>query len=79
MDKSTLSVSRLTQKYQATIPAPVRTALGLKAGDGLAFEIGDGGVRIRKAQPMDWEFARGVQATLGEWHSQADEDAYRDL
>ena len=30
--------SRLTSKYQATIPAEVRAALQLKAGDRVSFE-----------------------------------------
>lgn len=71
--------SKLTKKYQATIPAPVRRTLGVKAGDAIAFEIEGDEVSIRKANPVDLTFARSVEGTLSEWESEADEAAYRDL
>lgn len=73
--------SRMTSKHQATIPAPVRKALGLKAGDAVAFDILPGhGVHLRKAGPLDMQFTQAVEETLAsEWLSDADEDAYRDL
>lgn len=75
------TISRMTSKHQATIPAPVRKALGLKAGDGVAFDIVPGhGVHLRKAGPLDTPFAGAVEGTLAsEWLSAADEDAYREL
>ena len=72
-------ISKLTQKYQATIPLPVRKALQLKAGDAIAFDVEDGEVRLRKAGPVDLAFSRAVEGTLDEWASPEDEDAYRDL
>ncbi|MGH8363716.1 MAG: AbrB/MazE/SpoVT family DNA-binding domain-containing protein [Gammaproteobacteria bacterium] len=73
--------SKMTSKHQATIPAPVRKALGLKAGDAVAFEIEQGNaVRLRKAGPLDMDFARAIEGTLSsEWLSRTDEEAYRDL
>jgi AbrB family looped-hinge helix DNA binding protein len=73
--------SKMTSKHQATIPAPVRKALDLKAGDAVAFEIVPGqGVKLRKAGPLDMNFTRAVEGTLAsEWLSKADEEAYRDL
>lgn len=73
------ATSRLTAKYQATIPTPVRKALHLKAGDVIAFDIDDDAIRLRKARPIDLEFARGLEASLEEWSGEADEEAYRDL
>lgn len=73
------TTSRLTRKYQATIPEPVRAALGLDAGDTIAFDVARGAVRLRKARPLDLAFARAVEDTLQEWTSQADDQAYRDL
>ncbi|MGH8581377.1 MAG: AbrB/MazE/SpoVT family DNA-binding domain-containing protein [Gammaproteobacteria bacterium] len=35
----TTSTSKLTRKYQATIPGPVREKLHLHAGDVIVFEI----------------------------------------
>ena len=71
--------SKLTKKYQATIPEPVRRLLHLKAGDVVAFDIEGGDVRLRKARPMDAAFIRSLEGTLDEWTSEADEEAYRDL
>ncbi|MDN5870326.1 MAG: type II toxin-antitoxin system PrlF family antitoxin [Nitrococcus sp.] len=73
--------SKMTTKHQATIPAAVRKALGLKAGDTVAFDIVPGhGVHVRKAGPLDLGFARALEDTLAsEWMSEEDEAAYRDL
>jgi antitoxin PrlF len=73
-------VSKLTSKFQATIPAPVRAALRVKAGDAIAFEIRkDNEVTLRRATPTDLAFARALEGTLSEWDSAEDERAYRDL
>lgn len=71
--------SKLTSKYQATIPSGVRRALDLHAGEIVAFDVVDGTVRLRKATPMDLEFVEALQDTLSEWATQEDEDAYRGL
>ena len=73
------STSKLTTKYQATIPAPVRKVLHVEAGDAIAFDIEGEEVRVRKARPVDHEFARSLEGTLVEWSSDADEEAFRDL
>ena len=73
------ATSKLTSKYQATIPEPVRRVLHLSAGDALAFDIDDGQIRLRKARPVDLAFSQALEGTLGEWQSEADEEAYRDL
>ena len=72
-------VSKLTSKYQATIPASVREALGIKQGDSIAFDYDASGVRLRRAQPIDLIYAQALPATLEEWYSAADEMAYREL
>ncbi len=71
--------SKLTRKYQATIPAAVREALQLGAGDTVAFDIEDGQVKLRKSQPLDRDYLRGIEETLSEWASEADEQAYGEL
>jgi len=73
------STSKLTQKYQTTIPAPVRKLLHLQAGDAVAFDIDDDVVCLRKARPVDMAFAKSIEGTLNEWNSAADEEAYHDL
>ncbi len=73
------TTSKLTRKYQATIPEPVRKLLHLDAGDEIAFDIEDDNVHLRKANPVDLAFAQSIEGTLNEWISAADEEAYRDL
>ena len=73
------SVSRLTSKYQATIPLAIRTALGIGKGDAVAFELENGQVRLTRATPRDLAFAQAVEGTLSEWNSAADDEAYRGL
>lgn len=74
-----MPVSKMTSKYQATIPRPVRDRLGLGAGDRIEFVIDEGGVRVRKAIPADPELA-ALEATLApEWNSEEDDAAFADL
>jgi AbrB family looped-hinge helix DNA binding protein len=73
------SVSRVTSKFQATIPLPVRTVLGIKQGDVIAFEVENGLVRLTRATPSDIAFAQALKGTLCEWDSAADDEAYRGL
>lgn len=51
------ATSKLTKKYQATIPEPVRRKLQLQAGDVIAFVIEGDGVMVRKARPVDLDSA----------------------
>ena len=73
------ATSKLTKKYQATVPAVVRKKLNLNAGDVIAFEIENETIKLRKARPIDIEFSTALVSTLSEWESQNDEEAYNDL
>lgn len=73
------TTSKLTSKYQATIPKMVRKILQLKAGDAIAFDIEEDRIQIRRARPLDFAFAEALEGTLNEWQSAADEEAYHDL
>jgi len=73
------ATSKLTRKYQATVPKIVRKKLKLNAGDVIAFEIEDETIKLRKARPIDMEFSRALVPTLSEWESENDEEAYNDL
>jgi antitoxin PrlF len=42
-------ISTLTDKGQTTVPKSVRKALGLAAGDRIAFHVGASGVSLRRA------------------------------
>ncbi|MBU0465382.1 MAG: type II toxin-antitoxin system PrlF family antitoxin [Proteobacteria bacterium] len=72
--------SKLTTKSQATIPEKIRKILGLIPGDSVAFEVDQNKkVVIRKATPIDFEFAKALESTLSEWSSKNDQEAYCDL
>lgn len=71
--------STLTSKGQATIPAEIRKALNLKAGDVVGFEIKNHKAVISKITSFDRKYHRALSNTLSEWDSSADEEAYRDL
>ena len=73
------TISKLTKKYQATVPEAVRKKLNLTAGDTIAFDIGNDSIKLRKARPIDVEFSSALIPTLSEWESQNDEEAYNDL
>ena len=77
--RNTMQTSRITSKYQATVPADVRKALGVGAGDVLAWQVQDGVVGVRKARSLDVAFAAAVSATMEEWDSPDDDEAWRDL
>ncbi len=73
-------VSKMTSKNQTTVPARVRDILCLEKGDSLLFTVGDdGSVSVRKAVSADEAFASALEATLPEWGSPADDEAYSGL
>jgi antitoxin PrlF len=75
-----MEMSRLTSKYQATVPADVRAALGFKAGDQLAWQVEGGIAKVRKVQPFDRNWHGAASDTFAdEWLSEEDEELFRDL
>lgn len=72
--------SRLTSKYQATIPKEIRQYLHLKSGDEILYEVlPDDTVVIRKALPLDLNYLKALNSTLAEWESIEDNEAYKHL
>ena len=56
--------SRLTSKFQATIPKEVRKQLKLESGDQIVYEVlQDGTVIVRKSSPIDWEYLHALNET----------------
>jgi antitoxin PrlF len=74
-----LQTSKLTSKYQTTVPTSVRKVLQLKAGDMVGFEIEGNEVRLLRATPLDLAFTQALEGTLSEWSSAQDDRAFRDL
>jgi antitoxin PrlF len=74
-----LQTSKLTAKYQATVPTSIRKALNLNAGDLISFEIVGNEVKISRVSPLDVAFSQALEGTLEEWSSEKDDLAFRDL
>ena len=74
-----MKASKLTSKYQATVPKEVREFLGLSSGDGLQWEIEDGYVVVKKVSKIDLEWQRSIEMTMNEWNSPEDDEAYGSL
>lgn len=72
--------SRLTSKYQATVPKEIREVLHLEKGDKILYELlPDDTVMIRKTYPLDIEYFETLSQTMSEWESEEDEQAYKNL
>lgn len=74
-----MQVSRLSAKGQVTVPKEIRKVLGLNAGDLIAYEVRDGVVILNRAEPFDVAFHEALSATLDEWNTSEDDEAFRDL
>ncbi len=73
-------VGKITAKAQTTVPQEIRNHLRVAAGDALSWEPGpDGTAIVRRVQPVDIEYLRALEATLSEWDSDSDNQAYNDL
>ncbi len=74
-----MQVSRLSAEGQITIPQAIREVLKLEPGDLVAYEIQSGEVILRRADPFDAAFHASLSATLDEWDTPEDDEAFRDL
>jgi antitoxin PrlF len=74
-----LLASKVTSKFQTTIPKTIRDAMSISKGDVVVFEIEEGRVFIKKLQPLDLDYLNAISGTLSEWASPEDEKAYHDL
>lgn len=75
-----MQFSKVTSKFQATVPSDVRAALGIKAGDTIAWDVKDGvaTMRLMPRNLMGWN-PLAFLAFSPEWLSPEDEEAFRDL
>ena len=69
-------VSRVSAKGQVTIPKRVRDELQLNASDFVAYELQEGCVVLRKVEPFDAQYHDALNATLDEWATPEDEEAF---
>ena len=74
-----MMLTKMSSKGQVTIPKKIREALDLRQGDVLRLDLeGDRAVLTKLAVDRDAEM-KALEAILGEWLTNADEEAYRDL
>ncbi len=78
-----MEYSKVTSKFQATVPADVRSALGIKAGDTIEWAVKDGVATMRLAIPLPrdlngWDAVSWLSFS-DEWLSLENEEAWRDL
>lgn len=72
--------SRLTSKFQATIPKEIREYLHLERGEEILYErLPDNTVIIRKVLPLDLDYLKALNVTMNEWESKEDEEGYANL
>ena len=74
-----MEVAKITARGQTTIPKRIRERAGLLEGDVVAFEIEGDHLIVRKVARGGDEYLQGLSATVSEWASPEDEDAWRDL
>ena len=72
-------LSKVMAKGRTALPPAVIEKLGLKAGDLIAFEIEGDVVRMPKVEASEVDCLRALQATLSEWQTLEDAEAYDDL
>ena len=75
-----MNSTKLTSKFQATIPKEIRELLQLKAGDSIAFYASnDGTVVVKKVKPLDKDYLELLTHTLANWSSAEDDEAFKHL
>lgn len=78
-----MSHSKVTSKFQTTIPKEVRKKLNISAGDLVIFEIQkDGSIIIKKLAKTDseeYKYLKSIESTLSEWNSKEDDECFEHL
>lgn len=74
-----MTTAKVTSKYQATIPLPIRKFLRISGGDEVSFLIQDDKVILNRIEPADYEFFKALEPTLDEWNSKEDDELFKNL
>ena len=74
-----MEIARITARGQTTIPKRIRDEMGLGESDVISFEVEDDHLIVRRVTRAQDDYLQGLSATLSEWASPEDEDAWRDL
>ncbi len=74
-----MKLAKLTSKGRITIPKAIRTRCDIHEGDVLAVTVDGNRMVMTKVESLEQATLQSLDATLGEWLSPADEEAYADL
>jgi len=74
-----LLASKITSKFQTTIPQKIRKFLGIKNGDAVKFTIKNNNVIIDRIDPIDFNFYKSLNSSLEEWNSKEDDELFSNL
>ena len=74
-----MDLARVTAKGQTTIPKRIRERADVKEGDLLSFDVEGKRIIVRKIERTADVDLAAIQATLSEWNSVEDEEAWHDL
>ncbi|OGB83838.1 hypothetical protein A3F66_04220 [candidate division TM6 bacterium RIFCSPHIGHO2_12_FULL_32_22] len=64
-----MSHSKITSKFQTTIPKDIRKKLNLKVGDLVNFSAQNGIIIIHKIENNNG-YLKSLESTLSEWNSE---------
>ena len=72
--------TKLSSRFQITIPKEIREALNLKAGDSLFVRaLENGHIILKKEYPVDKEYCQALTPLLAEWNSREDDVTFAHL
>ncbi len=71
--------SKISAKGQVTIPKKIRESLGAREGDLIVYDVKGKVVTLTRVEPFDIAYHAALTATLSEWDSQEDDEAFSDL
>lgn len=74
-----MKLAKVTSRGRTTIPKAIRTRCGIHEGDVLAVTAVGNRIVMTKVASLEPGTLRSLDATLGEWLSPTDEEAYGDL
>ena len=66
-------MSKVSSKWQTTIPSEVREELGLKPGDLIQYSLDSGKLILRKISIEDVVYLKLIEKTLNEWEGDEDD------
>ncbi len=74
-----MKLAKVISKGRTTIPKAIRARRGIHEGDVLAVTADGNRIVMAKVEFLEQAYLQSLGATLGDWLSPADEEAYGDL